>query len=318
MNTLLLIDGNALMHRAYHALPPFKTKSGIPTNALYGFLSILNKAIQDFKPFYVIVSFDTPVPTFRKKMFKEYQSQRPKMENELSQQFSTVKEALDAGRIVHLEKEGYEADDVIGTISRKFHTNGDRVLILSGDRDILQLVNDKVFVVTPQLGFSKQVIYSVEEVVNRFGIKPEKIPDFKALMGDQSDNYKGAKGIGPKTAAKLLQEYGSVENIFKNLKTIDGKIKKMLEDHKEAVLMSHKLATILTDVDIKVDMQKTEFHGFNENLKEFLKKYEIYSLMNRMFNKKSLSVKASPSAKTTRDKTVDKEKKTDQNQMGLF
>jgi len=308
MNTLLLIDGNALMHRAYHALPPFKTKSGIPTNAVYGFLSILNKAIQDFNPYHVIVSFDTPVPTFRKKMFKEYQSQRPKMEDELSVQFPTVKEALDAGHIIHLEKEGYEADDVIGTISRTFHTNGDRVLILSGDKDILQLVNERVFVVTPQLGFGKQVIYSVPEVEKRFGIKPEQIPDFKALMGDQSDNYKGAKGIGPKTAAKLLQEYGSIKNIFKNLKIIDGKIQKMLTDHKEAVLMSHKLATILTDVKVRIDLQKTEFRGFDEHLKEFLKKYEMYSLINRMFHQNKAEIK----------KEVPKQKKINENQMGLF
>lgn len=308
MNTLLLIDGNALMHRAYHALPPFKTKSGIQTNAVYGFISILNKAIQDFNPFHVIVSFDTPVPTFRKKMFKEYQSQRPKMENELSQQFPIAKEALDAGHIIHLEKEGYESDDVIGTISRKFNTNGDRVLILSGDKDILQLVNDKVFVITPQLGFSKQVVYSVPEVEKRFGIKPEQIPDFKALMGDQSDNYKGAKGIGPKTAAKLLQEYKSIDNIFKNLKIIDGKIQKMLGDHKEMVLMSHKLATILTNVDINVDLEKTEFHGFNKELKEFLKKYEMYSLMNRIFDQKK------PPGK--REEL--KKKKINENQIGLF
>ncbi len=308
MNTLLLIDGNAIMHRAYHALPPFKTKSGTPTNAIYGFISILNKAILDFTPHYVIVCFDTPVPTFRKKMFKEYQSQRPKMENDLSIQFSPVKEALDAGNITHLEKEGFEADDVIGTISRAFHTNGDRVLILSGDKDILQLVNEKVFVITPQLGFGKQVVYSKDEVQKRFGIKPEQIPDFKALMGDQSDNYKGAKGIGPKTAAKLLQEYGSLERIFKNLKTIDGKIQKMLEDHKENVLMSQKLATILTDVNIKIDIQKSEFKGFSENLKEFLKKYEMYSLSNRIFHEKTGVPK----------KDEVKKKKADENQIGLF
>ncbi len=308
MNTLLLIDGNAIMHRAYHALPPFKTKSGIPTNAIYGFISILNKAILDFMPQYVIVCFDTPIPTFRKKMFKEYQSQRPKMEDELSQQFPIVKEALDAGQIIHLEKEGYEADDVIGTITKTYHTNGDRVLILSGDKDILQLANEKVFVVTPQLGFGKQVIYSTEEVKKRFGIEPKQIPDFKALMGDQSDNYKGAKGIGPKTAAKLLQEYGSLERIFKNLRTIDGKIQKILEDHKENVLMSQKLATILTDVDIKVNIKKSEFAGFGKNLKEFLKKYEMYSLMNRIFREK----------KEVPKKEVLKEKKMNENQIGLF
>lgn len=308
MNTLLLIDGNAIMHRAYHALPPFKTKSGIPTNAVYGFISILNKAILDFNPQHVIVSFDTPVPTFRKKLFKEYQSHRPKMEDELSQQFPMVKEALDAASITHLEKEGYEADDVIGTISKTFHTNGDRVLILSGDKDILQLANEKVFVVTPQLGFGKQVIYSTEEVKKRFGIEPKQIPDFKALMGDQSDNYKGAKGIGPKTAAKLLQEYGSIKNIFKNLKTIDGKIQKMLEDHKEQVLMSHQLATILTDVELKIDIKKTQFKGFNEHLKEVLKKYEMYSLLNRIFKQRGQAEK----------KIKPKEKKMDQNQIRLF
>lgn len=308
MNTLLLIDGNAIMHRAYHALPPFKTKAGIPTNAVYGFISILNKAILDFNPHYVIVSFDTPVPTFRKKMFKEYQSHRPKMENELSQQFPIIKEALDSAHVTHLEKEGYEADDVIGTISKKFHSNGDRVLILSGDKDILQLANEKVFVVTPQLGFGKQVIYSIEEVKKRFGIEPRQIPDFKALMGDQSDNYKGAKGIGPKTAAKLLLEYGSIKNIFKNLKVIDRKIQKMLEDHKENVLISYKLATILTDVDLKIDIQKTAFQGFDEHLKEFLKKYEMYSLLTRIFKLR----------KPAEKKPEVKEKKKDQNQMGLF
>ncbi|MBI3366073.1 hypothetical protein HY041_00395 [Candidatus Roizmanbacteria bacterium] len=308
MNTLLLIDGNAIMHRAYHALPPFKTKSGIPTNAIYGFLSILNKAIFDFTPHYVIVCFDTPVPTFRKKMFKEYQSQRPKIDDDLSVQFPAVKEGLDAGNIIHIEKEGFEADDVIGTISRTFHTNGDRVLILSGDKDILQLVNDKVFVVTPQLGFGKQVVYSTQEVQKRFGINPEQIPDFKSLMGDQSDNYKGAKGIGPKTAAKLLQEYGSLENIFKNLKSIDGKIQTILEEHKENVLMSQRLATILTNINVKIDIKKSEFKGFDGHLKEFLKKYEMYSMLNRLFSEK----------KSTPKKDEVRKKKSDQNQIGLF
>lgn len=308
MHTLLLIDGNAIMHRAYHALPPFKTKSGIPTNAVYGFLAVLNKAITDFKPHYLIVSFDTPAPTFRKKLFREYQSHRPKIEDKLSQQFPLIKEALDAGRITHLEKEGYEADDVIGTISRTFHTNGDCVLILSGDKDILQLANERVFVITPQLGFGKQAIYSPDEVKKRLGIEPKQIPDFKALMGDPSDNYKGAKGIGPKTAAKLLQEYSSLEQIFKNLKKIDGKIRKLLEDNEEQIYMSKQLATILTDVELKVDIQKTAFHGFDDQLKEFLKKYEMYSLLNRIFNIK----------KSIPKKSEERENKTSQNQMELF
>ncbi|MDO8609485.1 MAG: 5'-3' exonuclease H3TH domain-containing protein [bacterium] len=308
MNTLFLIDGNAIMHRAYHAIPLFKTKSGLPTNAAYGFLSILNKVIVDYKPYYLIVCFDTPIPTFRKKLFKEYQSHRPKMEDDLSSQFSIVKELLDAGKIIHLEKEGYEADDVIGTISKKFQKNGDQVLILSGDRDILQLVDKNIFVITPQLGFSKEKMYNPEEVHNRFGIDPEQIPDFKALMGDASDNYKGAKGIGPKTAAKLLQQYHTVDNVLNNLNIIDGKIKTILEEHKKSVLMSHKLATILTDVEIDIDINKSKYVGFNENLKESMKKFEMYSLMNRIF----------PAKKTKEQNLKENKKKKNPDQIGLF
>jgi DNA polymerase I len=305
MHKLLLIDGNAIMHRAYHAIPIFKTKSGIQTNAIFGFFSILNKAVSDYKPDNLIVCFDTPVPTFRKKLFKEYQSHRPKMESELSSQFEPVKAGLDQAKITHLEKEGFEADDVIGTIAKKFGDNN-RVLILSGDRDILQLVDKNIFVITPQLGFSKEKIYDREAVIEKFGIPPEKIPDFKALMGDASDNYKGAKGIGPKTAAKLLQQYQSVDNVLDKLEKIDGKIQQMLKDHAESVRMSHQLATILTNVKLDIDLEKTNFIGFNENLKEFFKQYEIYSLINRFFPKEKAAVKI----------VVKKKKEADQ--IGLF
>lgn len=306
MNTLLLIDGNAIMHRAYHALPPFKTKAGIQTNAAFGFFSILNKVVVDYKPYYLIVCFDTPVPTFRKKLFKEYQSHRPKMENELSLQFPTVKEGLNAAHVTHLEKEGYEADDVIGTLAKKYSKNGNRVLILSGDKDILQLVDDRIFVITPQLGFSKEKIYDKNGVLERFGISPVQIPDFKALMGDSADNYKGAKGIGPKTAAKLLQKYKTVDNVLKNLDLIDGKIQQLLKDHIESVKMSHKLATILTDVKIEIDLKKTEFKEFNHELQGFLLKFEMYSLTNRIFpKKKAVNI-------------VKEKKQKDENQIGLF
>lgn len=306
MKTLLLIDGNAIMHRAYHALPPFKTRQGFPTNAVFGFFSILNKVTTDYKPNYLIVCFDTPVPTFRKKMFKEYQSHRPKMESELSSQFSLVKEGLESTHIIHIEKEGYEADDVIGTIANLFNNSNNRVYILSGDRDILQLVNDKTYVITPQLGFSKEKIYDKKEVINKFGIDPTKIPDFKALMGDSSDNYHGAKGIGPKTAAKLLQKYGSVDNVLKNLETIDGRIQQILKDHVDMVKMSYRLATILTNVDIKIDQKTSEFNGFDENLKEFFIKYEMYSLTSRIFPKK-----------TDKEKIISRKSKNE-NQIGLF
>ncbi len=308
MNILLLVDGNAIMHRAFHALPPFTTKSGIPTNAAFGFISILNKVITDFQPYYLIVCFDTPVPTFRKKIFKDYQAHRPKMEDVLSRQFPLVKEALDDAGIVHLEKEGYEADDVIGTISRAYDRNGDRVLILSGDKDILQLVNNKVYVVTPELGFGKQKIYNPEEVQKRFGITPGQIPDFKALMGDPSDNYVGAKGIGPKTAAKLLQQFKSVEAVFQHLQDIPEKTQAILEEYRENVLLSHKLATILTDVDIVYDMASSRFNGFDDRLKDFLKKYEMNSLLNRIFKTK----------KSVVQRPAEKKEEKSRDQLGLF
>lgn len=296
------------MHRAYHALPVFKTKSGVQTNAIFGFFSILNKAVADYKPDYLIVCFDTPVPTFRKKLFKEYQSHRPKMEDELSSQFKPVKAGLDQAKIIHMEKEGFEADDVIGTIAKKCGNNVNQVLILSGDRDILQLVNKNIFVITPQLGFSKEKIYDTDAVIEKYGIKPEQIPDFKALMGDASDNYKGAKGIGPKTAAKLLQQFGSVNKVLDKLDEIDGKVQQMLQEHQEHVRMSHQLATILTDVKVEIDLKKALFKGFDANLKEFFKQYEIYSLINRFF----------PKEKTIIVKTIKEQNKKETNQMDLF
>src|SRR3989338_3747664 len=230
MDTLLLIDGNAIMHRAFHALPPFKTKDGIPTNVIYGFFSMLHKSIADFKPNFIVVCFDTPKPTFRNKIFKDYQAQRPKISDDFITQIPLVKEALDKAGIIHLEKDGFEADDLIGTISNKYKTNQIRVLILSGDRDIQQLVDKNVFVITPKLGLSDIKIYDTAEVLNTFGLNPEKIPDLKALMGDSSDNYTGAKGIGPKTAAKLIQQFGSIKEIYSHLNEIEEKLRQPLKE----------------------------------------------------------------------------------------
>lgn len=308
MKTLLLIDGNAIMHRAYHALPPFKTKSGQPTNALFGFLSMLYKATVDFNPQYLVVCFDTPTPTFRKKIFEEYQAHRPKIEDDLKTQFTPVKEALDAAGVVHLEKPGFEADDLIGTISHHFDKNGIKVLILSGDRDIIQLVGNNVYVITPQIGFAKTKIYNEEEVEKKFGVTASQIPDYKALAGDQSDNYKGAKGIGPKTAAKLISQFKSVENLFKQLPKVEPKLKTVLKENKKNILLSKKLATILTNVDIDFQIDKTAFSTFYESLKEILIKYEIRSLVNRFFGAKNVVV----------PKKEPEKKKDDKSQMGLF
>jgi len=288
MEKLLLVDGNALMHRAYHAIPFFKTSKGIPTNVLYGFLSILHKAITDFNPQHVLVCFDTPAPTFRNELLETYQAQRPSIDDDFRVQIPFVKEALDRGRIVHMEKDGYEADDLIGTISSHYRKNGLQVFILSGDKDLMQLVGGNVFAVTPQIGFSKTKIYSPAEVKERLGVAPEQIPDYKAIAGDPSDNYIGAKGIGPKTAVKLLEKYGSLQGILDAIPGMEeGKVKKILELEKENILIAKKLATILTDVPLDFDLEKTDYAGFHDELKTYLTGFEMNSIIKRLFERKT-------------------------------
>ncbi len=285
MNTLLLIDGNAVMHRAFHALPPLATKEGVPVNAVYGFFTMLHKAISDFQATHIIVSFDTPKPTFRKELMKEYQAHRPKMLNEMGLQFPIVKELLDIGGITRLERPGFEADDVIGTVAEKCKKEPHmRVFILTGDRDILQLVDSNVFVITPLKGVSSIAIYNTQNVLEKYGVLPKQIPDLKALMGDASDNYKGAKGIGPKTAVKLLQKFVTVENLLNNLDELEeGRVKSLVLDNIESIKMSKQLATILKDVEVEWGITESEYHGFKPQMREALQKLELYSLIGRIY-----------------------------------
>lgn len=305
-NTLLLIDGNALMHRAYHALPPFKTKDGLPTNAVYGFLSMLQKAIVDFKPTHLAVCFDTPTPTFRKKIFAKYQAHRPILDDQLKLQMPLVRETLDKAGITRLEKPGFEADDLIGTITAKLKKPDTRIFIFTGDKDILQLVSDKVFVLAPLIGLANVKLYDRGEVKKRFSLTPEQIPDLKGLMGDSSDNYSGAKGIGPKTAGQLLLQFQTIDNLYKNLGRVKNqRIRKILDVHKENIFLSKQLATIKTDVDLKFDFDKTRFTGFQPELKNHLEKLEIYSLIKRLFQEK-------------KEKPVKKTAQEDKSQIKLF
>ncbi len=285
-NTLLIVDGNGLMHRAFHALPPFKTAKGVPTQVVYGFFSILYKSIADFQPTHVLVCFDTPAPTFRNALHKEYQSQRPKIADDFITQIPMVKTALDAARIVHVELDGYEGDDVIGTAAKKAEEKGFSVLILSGDKDMMQLVNDHISTVTPDIGFSTTKVYTPSAVIEKMGIPPNKIVDYKALAGDPSDNYKGAGGIGPKTAQKLLLEFGSVEGILNNIdKLPEGKIKQNIRNSIEDIKMGKKLATIVTSAPVAIPLEDTKWVGFIEPLREKLLEFEMYSLIARLFPK---------------------------------
>jgi len=286
MDTLLLIDGNAIMHRAFHALPPFQTKDGTQTNILYGFLGILLKAIEDFTPTHIIVAFDTPTPTFRKKLHKEYQSHRPDLVDDFKVQIPILRQMLRDADITTLEKPGFEADDVIGTIVARFKKNA-RILILTGDKDIMQLVDKNVTVVTPKVGVSSVNVYGIDEVKQKLGVVPSMIPELKGLMGDPSDNYKGAKGIGPKTAVKLLEQFGSIEKMLAHPEKIENeRIMNLIKEHADSIRMSKKLATIVTDVPVECDIEMTRFKGFPPKLARFLDRYEIHSLAARIFSSK--------------------------------
>lgn len=283
MNTLLLIDGNGLLHRSFHALPAFTTKEGVQTNAVYGFATMLFRAIADFRPTHIAVCFDTPVPTFRKKIFKEYQIHRPKIIDALKSQFPLARAFLDAAHIRYFEKEGYEADDVIGTIVKKINQKM-RTFILTADRDMMQLVNESVSIIVPQTGLSEIKLYTIEETIKKFLVAPSQIPDLKSLTGDPADNYKGADGIGPKTAAQLLIRFKTLQGIYDNLDDIGNeRIKNSLLQHKEHALLSQRLATIVSDVPIDFDMKTCYFEGYNESLKNFFLKMEFHTLIKRFF-----------------------------------
>jgi len=281
---LVLIDGNAILHRAFHALPPLTTRSGEPINAVYGLISMLLRVISDLNPTHIAVCFDVKAPTFRHKIFKEYQSQRPPTHDDLSSQFEKAKRVIKTFGIPIYEKSGFEADDVIGTIAYSVQRTADsEVVIVTGDRDLLQLVNDKVKLYMPILGLSAGKLMGIEETKEKIGVEPELIADFKALVGDPSDNYKGVAGIGPKTAINLLNKYGSVDGVYKNLKQIPQKIReKLIKDRKNAVL-SHKLATIVKNVPVKLDLESAgKWDVDSKKVLELFKEYGFKTLTERV------------------------------------
>jgi len=253
---LVLIDGNAILHRAYHALPStLTTRNGEPINAVYGFVSMLLRIIQDLKPTHIAVAFDRKEPTFRHKEFKEYQAHRPETDRELISQFEKVRDVISAFDIPAYDKAGYEADDILGTLAKQAKV--DEIVIVTGDRDILQLVNNKVKVYLPIRGLSEAQLMGKKEVVEKMGVKPGQIDDYKALVGDPSDNYKGVPGIGPKTAESLLSKYKNLDQIYKNINKIEEPVARKLKDGRESAKISQRLAKIVTNVPVKLDLEKS-------------------------------------------------------------
>ncbi len=281
MHRLVLIDGNAILHRAYHAIPRLTAPDGSVVNAVYGFAAMLFKIFQNLQPTHMAVAFDRAAPTFRKELFKGYQSKRPKMDDDLVSQIDRVHKLVEAFGIPIFEKDGFEADDVIGTLAN--HAKGiDQVIIVTGDRDILQLVVDeKILVYMPTKGLSEGKIYSEKDVVERMGVTPKQIPDFKGLAGDASDNYPGVEGIGPKTAVGLLTEYKTFQGVYKNLAKVKETVALKLKAGEENGKLSYELATIRTDVPI--DKGLTQTANFDSpQARAFLESLHFHSLLKRL------------------------------------
>lgn len=282
----MLIDGSAIVHRAYHAMPPLNRSDGTPTGAVQGFFSMTLKMIQQLQPFHIAIAFDRPAPNFRKELFKGYQAQRPAVDSDLSPQFGIIQDILKKARIATYAVDGLEADDIIGTIAEKAKETGHLVYIITGDRDMLQLVNGKTKVLAPIKGISEMTLFDAEKVREKYGIKPSQFIDYKALQGDSSDNYPGVAGIGPKTAANLINEYGSVEKIYKSLDEIAVKNKKLadrLTEGHEACMIAYKLATIVRDVPFVFDLKASRMEEIQlDDFKDALIKEEFHTLPRRL------------------------------------
>jgi len=267
--SLILIDGNSLIYRAYFAIRHLTNKNGIPTNATYGFVTMLNKIFREKKPDYIGVAFDVSKKTFRTDIYEEYKANRPPMPDDLVTQLPYIKEILKAKNIKIIEMENYEADDIVGTIAKDSVKKDVEVIIVSGDKDLYQLVNDRVFLFNP----SQEILYDKEKVKEKIGVSPGQIVDFLALKGDSSDNIPGVPGIGEKTAKKLLNTYESIDNILSNINKIEKKgIQKKIENNQKTLEISRKLTQIKTDLPIEIKLKSFKYE--NPDKSELLKIYK--------------------------------------------
>lgn len=290
---LIIIDANAIIHRAFHAIPKLTTKKGELVNAVYGFLLFFLKAIKEFSPTYIVAAFDYPAPTFRKEKYELYKANREKASDELYLQIPKIKKILEEFEVKVLEKKGFEADDIIGTVSKKSSEEGIDTVILTGDLDALQLVNDKTKVYILRRGIKDAVLYDTKEVVQKYqGLMPNQLVDFKSLRGDPSDNIPGVFGVGEKTAIGIIKKFGSLENLYKEIegdtetaKKLKSSLKEKLVKHKEKAFLSKMLAKICEEAPIDFDLKNCQWKGYNEEktFKE-LESYDFYSLIERIKN----------------------------------
>ncbi len=278
-NKILLLDSNSLMHRAYHALPNLKSTKGLYTGAIYGFLSILLKIIKEQNPTHIAAAFDLHGPTFRNEMYKEYKATRKPMDEELRQQVEPLKELITAMGIKIVSMQGYEGDDILGTLSKRFD---DDCVIVTGDRDSFQLVSPTTKVFWTKKGVSDIEVYDVDRLLQD-GFTVQQFIDYKALRGDTSDNVPGIPGVGEKTAKQLLEQFGSLENILANADKIPGKLGQNVANNKELALLSKELVTINCNVPVECTLDDIAFTPvYSSAVKQKLAEFEITSLANRM------------------------------------
>jgi len=282
---LVLVDGHGLAYRAYHALPPtLATSAGEPTHVVFGFASMLLEVLNDFEPDYVIVCFDTG-RSFRQQLYEEYKAHRPETPDDLKHQLERIRQLLDALGIPIVAREGYEADDLIGTLAARATANGLEVLIVTGDTDLLQLVDDDVRVILPgRQRFGDYRVYDRQAVIERYGFPPERLPEYKALVGDPSDNIPGVPGIGEKTATRLIQRFSSLEEMLDRIDEVEPpRLREALRAARETVLASRRLATIVRDADITLDLEQAHFGDFDrERVLRLFRELEFRSLVPRL------------------------------------
>lgn len=282
MEHILLIDGNSMLFRAYYASAYGKvmtTSNNIPTNAVYGFITMLEKAIEVIKPDGVLVAWDAGKPTFRHEYYQDYKGTRKELNPDLKVQFPIVREFLDAAKITRYECVGIEADDIIGSFVQAHPQQ--KIHILSSDRDLLQLIRPNCDVYLMKKGISEMAIMDEAALFELYELKPKQIIDLKALMGDTADNIPGVKGVGEKGALKLLKEYETVDNLYEHVDELKGKLKEKIENGKEEAMLSKYLATIKCDAEIPVTMEDLVFNGFDDEVNDFYIKYEMKSKVKK-------------------------------------
>ncbi|REK69415.1 DNA polymerase I [Paenibacillus paeoniae] len=283
MDKWMLIDGNSIAYRAFFAMPPLTNSAGQHTNAIFGFTTMLLKLLEEHKPTHVLVAFDAGKVTFRHEGYSEYKGGRQKTPPELSEQFPVLKDLITSFGIAQFELNGYEADDIIGTLTKQADERGVKTVVVTGDKDMLQLSSDGVTVAVTRKGVSEVELYTPESIQEKYGLVPLQIIDLKGLMGDTSDNIPGVPGVGEKTALKLLHEYASVENVLGNLDKLKGKLKENLENHQDDAIMSKKLATIYREVPLERDAEELRWSGYdNAKLGETFRKLEFKSLLEKL------------------------------------